>query len=298
MALQECGLNLNQKLKETDMHGTAAFPCSVHQTEYTDEEGGILPWHWHPAMELICIRGGRLKVQIPGKSFSLNQNEIIFINSNILHFAMGEPKAEIHSFVFNHQLITGQENSVFARKYIKPLTSCTSLDALVITDYEEIREKASAAFQTAFEEVVQEKEGYEFTAREKLSGICFEIWSVFRQEIDDRNMKNTLDGLRVGEMCDFIHKHYAEDIMLSQIAKAADIGERECLRCFNRVMQTSPMQYLIKYRVTRGASILLEEEEKSIAEAAMLCGFESPSNFSQMFKRYFKCSPREYRKRL
>ena len=56
------------------------------------------------------------------------------------------------------------------------------------------------------------------------------------------------------------------------------------------------MQYLIKYRVTQAASLLLKNPDKSIAEISIQCGFESPSNFSQMFKRYYRCTPREYRK--
>lgn len=297
MALQDCGLHLNGSLKETDVHGTAAFPCAAHDTAYSDREGEILPWHWHPAMEVIYIKEGRLKLQIPGKSFSLEAGEIIFINSNILHFAMGEPKAKIRSFVFNPQLITGHENSVYEQKYIQPMMNCNALDALIITGDENTREEASAAFFSAFTAVMENKEGYEFVVREKLSQICFMIFLRFRQEIRDKSLTGTLDGSRAEKMRAFIHAHYSEDLKLSEIARAADIGERESLRCFNRVMLTSPMQYLLKYRITKGAAMILETQERSIAEIAILCGFESPSNFSQAFKRFFKCSPREYRKR-
>lgn len=53
-------------------------------------------------------------------------------------------------------------------------------------------------------------------------------------------------------MISFIHEHFQENLDLAQIARAADIGERECLRCFKRAIQTSPLQYLLKYRVTQG----------------------------------------------
>lgn len=45
----------------------------------------------------------------------------------------------------------------------------------------------------------------------------------------------------------------------------------------------------------QGAELLQSESTKSIAEIAISCGFDSPSNFSKMFKRYYNCSPREYR---
>lgn len=46
-----------------------------------------------------------------------------------------------------------------------------------------------------------------------------------------------------------------------------------------------------------GAEMLLHNPENSISEIATACGFESPSNFSKIFKRFYKCTPREYRKK-
>ena len=97
-------------------------------------------------------------------------------------------------------------------------------------------------------------------------------------------------------MLEYIHLHFSEPVTLSDIAKAADIGERECLRCFRRMIQLPPMQYLLKYRVMQGAKLLLQEPGISVSQAAMQCGFDSPSHFSKMFRRFYDCSPREYRR--
>ncbi|MFQ9705011.1 MAG: helix-turn-helix domain-containing protein [Enterocloster clostridioformis] len=78
---------------------------------------------------------------------------------------------------------------------------------------------------------------------------------------------------------------------MARIARAADIGERECLRCFKRAIQTSPMQYLLKYRITQGFHMLLRSPHSSISSIAGMCGFSSPSNFSQMFARFLSVRP-------
>ena len=104
------------------------------------------------------------------------------------------------------------------------------------------------------------------------------------------------DHLRTTKMLDYIHNHFAENISLTEIAKVAGLGERECLRCFQRTIQLSPMQYLLKYRIMRGADLLLQNPASSISEIAGLCGFDSPSNFAKMFKRFYNTTPREYRK--
>ncbi|MCI8936579.1 MAG: AraC family transcriptional regulator [Lachnospiraceae bacterium] len=37
-------------------------------------------------------------------------------------------------------------------------------------------------------------------------------------------------------------------------------------------------------------------EDLTLTEIAALCGFDSPSNFAKMFKRFYNTTPREYRK--
>jgi len=45
----------------------------------------------------------------------------------------------------------------------------------------------------------------------------------------------------------------------------------------------------------RGAELLLKNPADSISEIAASCGFDSSSNFSKVFKRFYNCTPREYR---
>ena len=96
-------------------------------------------------------------------------------------------------------------------------------------------------------------------------------------------------------MLDFAEQNFAENITLEQIAGAADIGERECLRCFNRTIRLSPMQYLLKYRIMQGAEMCLLHPADSVSDIAIRCGFDSPSYFTKIFKRFTGCTPREYR---
>lgn len=61
------------------------------------------------------------------------------------------------------------------------------------------------------------------------------------------------DDLRVKKMLGCIHENFADNLSLRDVAGAAGISERECLRCFERTIRLSPFQYLLKYRVMRGA---------------------------------------------
>ena len=78
-------------------------------------------------------------------------------------------------------------------------------------------------------------------------------------------------------------------------AAGLSLSSAKISRCFKKMLQISPVQYLLKYRVMQGAEMLLANPASSISEVAAYCGFDSPSNFAKMFKRFYSCTPREYR---
>lgn len=297
MSLQKCGLNLNRKNKELQPHGTPSFPCAGYAAVYTDSAEDTIPWHWHEELEVIYIKSGNLILKIPEKTFHLKQGEGIAINSNILHFAAAKSRCELHSFVFSPLLITGSADSVFAEKYITPLTASPAFDGCPFLLSSLEHDFFERQFTEAFHALSMDLPGCEFTVRQNLSGICYRLCQKYGGELLPKSPGPAPDHLRIRTMLDYIHSHFSEDLNLAQIAEAANIGERECLRCFRRTIQISPVQYLIKYRIMRGASLLLRDPGKSVSNIAQECGFDSPGNFSQLFKRYYKCSPKEYRQR-
>ena len=104
-----------------------------------------------------------------------------------------------------------------------------------------------------------------------------------------------VNSVRVAAILSFIEQHYPENITLSNIAEIANISEREALRCFKKITGESPIQYLLKYRLIRSASVLTEYPDKNISIVAEECGFDSPAYYTKKFKEFYLCSPREYR---
>lgn len=294
MALQECTLHLNQRLKELNPHGSLAFPCAGYSSVYTDHEENAIPWHWHEELEFIYIAEGRMDLKIPSRSFFIEQGDAFVINSNILHYGIGAGRCRLHSLVFSPALVCGNEDSVFARKYIYPLLSCECFSGMPLRH--SARQDVISWFCDAFDAMQKEPRGFEFTVRESLSRICLFLADEFEDKLNAQSSPHSQDNLRIRKMLEFIHKNFSHDISLSDIARTADISERECLRCFQKTIQLSPIQYLLKYRIMQGAEMLLCCPESSISDIALSCGFDSPSNFAGTFKRFYNRTPREYRK--
>ena len=294
MALQECGLNLNRVSKELQPHGTIDFPCAGYTSFHTERQEDMIPWHWHDEIELVYMAEGKMKVKTPSESFLLERGDLVAINSNVLHSAFAVGECRLRSLVFSPSLITGNDNSIYAKKYIQPLISCHTFSGLLIGDG---MEGTTVWFNAAFEALEQDVRGFEFIVRENLSRICFYLYEQFEQQLTEKEQPLDQDNLRIRKMLEFIHKNFADSLSLADISNSADISERECMRCFQKTIQISPVQYLLKYRIMQGAEMLLGDKGKSISEIAADCGFDSPSNFTKFFRRYYNCTPREYRQK-
>ena len=195
--------------------------------------------------------------------------------------------------VFSPLFISGSKQSVFAKKYIDPLVACYQFSCLLLKN---ATDSLTHLFVDAFAALMDEPEGFEFTIRDHLSQIMLAAYRAFNTSIEVREIEKDVDICRIKTMLGYIHNHYAENISLTDIAGSASIGQRECLSCFKRMLQVSPIQYLIKYRIMYGADLLMKSRNLGIAEIATLCGFDSPSNFSKLFKNFYSLTPRQFRK--
>ncbi|MCI1721733.1 MAG: helix-turn-helix domain-containing protein [Lachnospiraceae bacterium] len=293
MGLEQCGLDMNASRRELKAHGTLDFPCAGYLEHYGNAPGEGIPWHWHDEIEVIYVSSGTLNVHVPGSSYLLSAGGCLAVSSGVLHSAEAKPQCKLRCLVFSPLLITGSQDSVYAKKYLNPLLSNPAFRAYVFdsdTESMPIRD-----FTEAFDALASDAPDFEFTVREHLSSLCCFLSHSFKHNPEAAPAGRSEDNVRLQKMIGYIQEHYTEDISLEQVAGAADIGERECLRCFKRTIQLSPMQYLLKYRIMQGADCLLAAPSDSISEISIACGFESPSNFSMLFKRFLGCTPREYR---
>lgn len=281
--------NVNMELKD---HGTEAFPCAGYE-EFYSPSGYELPWHWHSEMELIYIKKGRLDLQVESSLLYLEKGSLTFLNSNILHAAKGD--GVLQSFVFSPLLVTGRDTSAFAMKYITPLEKSSSLPCFVIS---KPSRELLGDFKEAFEALRDDKPGFEFQVRNILSRVLFSIYSENEMKIMENQGERDKDSVRLGAMLSYIYNNYSEDITLGDLAAVAGVSGREVLRCFDRMIGQSPIQYIIRYRLHRSVNMMAVEREKSLSGIASECGFVSSSYYTKKFREVYGVTPKVYRDRI
>ncbi len=97
-------------------------------------------------------------------------------------------------------------------------------------------------------------------------------------------------------MLQYIHVNYQSPISLDDIAETVSLSKSSVLNLFQKNIHTSPINYLVHYRLKRAAKLLVTTQS-NVSEIARDTGFENIGYFCRKFKEVFRMMPGEYRKR-
>ena len=92
----------------------------------------------------------------------------------------------------------------------------------------------------------------------------------------------------------YIQSNLATALAVPAIARHAGLSESSLNRAFKRYAADTPLQYIKKVRLNQ-AHTQLQSSSCTIQHAAHAVGYESVSQFSRDYKRYFGSSPRQHR---
>jgi AraC-like DNA-binding protein len=96
----------------------------------------------------------------------------------------------------------------------------------------------------------------------------------------------------IGRVLKRIESQYTENLSVDQLAAEANMSVSAFHHNFKSVTSTSPLQYLKSYRLHKARMMMIHDGMKASA-AALRVGYESASQFSREFKRYFGVTPGE-----
>lgn len=114
--------------------------------------------------------------------------------------------------------------------------------------------------------------------------------------IEAENAASRGDGRTlVADAREYIQTHYREDISRQQFEEVFHVNVDYLNRIFKQDTGYSIMQYTQYYRVL-SAERLLTDRRNSITEISKSVGFDNPSYFTKIFKKWTNQSPAEYRK--
>lgn len=283
---------VNQSLKELTQHRTVELPIACYETTIQQNIHGYIPLHWHEEIQFVLIVKGEAIFQINEESVVVRKGEGLFINSSCLHMAEDKKQSGCVYICLNVSpyFVLSQE---LHSTYVTPYMQATNLPYVFI-DANELWGKNIVDAMLTIKQLLERKPQYfEIDITMQLTFIWKNlIFNGFHPEYVQAEIEK---NQRMKQMLSWIHRHYAEKIMLEDIARAGHLSRSECCRYFKRTLKTTPLNYVMDYRIQQSLG-LLQQAESTVTEVAYQVGFNSTSYFIDKFKKSMNMTPLAYKK--
>lgn len=284
----------DENMMETIQHGSKEYPFHFYYDNLELFDFHCIEWHWHTEFEFVYVETGTVYFGISDKQFALSEGQGVFINSKILHRYFSQGNAIVPNFVLMPYFIAAQDSLIY-QKYVLPIMA-SPMDYQIFSS--DIPWQAQAL--SLMREMMAAQENASDVELVN-SYLIQKIWHILYQNTDVEHMGkkenySASSQARLQLMMQYIHQKFAYNISLSDIADQAKVSKSTALNLFQRYLGISPVTYLINYRLQEAAK-LLASTEKKVTVISKDTGFDNVDYFCKAFKKYYKLTPTEYRKK-
>jgi AraC family transcriptional regulator, melibiose operon regulatory protein len=253
-------------------------------------------WHWHSDLEFIVILKGSMIYTVNDTNYLLTEGMGIMVNSNRLHFNSSYNNNNCTYLVLLLSPSFLGVNSYIEGKYVNPLLYDASSDAIIFSPDICWNRQALHLINDIYELCQKQPERYEL----QLQIQFYSLWSLLYENTIEKkgyheNQSKDMDSLK--DMIGYINNHYAEKISINEIAYAGMMCRSKCFNLFKATLRQTPLEYLQNYRIQKSLQ-LLADENLSITDITIACGFNGASYYTEVFKKITGTTPRDYRKNI
>ena len=273
---------------ELKQHGREDFPFELYCVDRQHPKYEMA-FHWHTNLEMIRVLEGELSLTLDNRTQVLHAGEIAFINSETVHGAT--PKDSVYEcIVFNLAFL--KTGNALCDEFIDDLLSHTAY-LLAFPKDDEVKKLVDAIFT----QIADESLGSPFQViglYHQLLG-KIQLKKLFTSHLPPSSMHDEKKVVKLKTVLKYIRENFDKDITLDNMAAVAGFSNKYFCKFFKDMTGTTPINYLLTYRIERAARKLLGTD-LSVTQIAYDCGFNDLSYFIKTFKAFKKVSPKDYRK--
>ncbi len=233
--------------------------------------------NWHENLEFQWCTNGKGFVILDGEKYDFNKNDIAAVNSNVIHYTGTSDLIEYSCLIISTSFCT-QIGIDYTQIYFEPVIKDSDtidlfkkLQQIYMNDTETFR--VASLYIAVLELIISIcKKHSRLQSAPKLKKHQFE------------DVKATIQYLR---------ENFQSKLSLDQIARNVYADKYVLSHNFKKITGQTIIEYLNCYRCKKAAEFI--EDGSSVAEAALRCGFENMSFFTNTFKHYLNKLPSQYK---
>ncbi len=250
------------------------------------------PIHWHDSIEILFVLKGVINITLDAGHYEVYPGEIEIINSDEAH--------SIQSNDEENRVLSFHIEPSFFEKYFKGIrnvffyTNSSETGAQEEEKYCILRSYLSILAC----EAIQKQDKYEDYIEDTLVDLLYHLINNFHQLIYEKdNLKENEEQFeRYDRIVRYIYNNYKDKISLQDIAKREYLSSDYLSHEIKNTMGYGFKDLLNLTRVEESIKFLLDTD-KSISEISDELGFSHSRYFNKHFKKHYKCTPLQYRKK-
>ena len=293
-ALTGIKITTDENLMETAQRNPSHYPFNFYDENLALFDFNCIEWHWHTEVEFVYIKSGTVTIYVGETQMELSAGCGIFINSKVSHRFYSPSEAIIPNFLFMPSFIA-EPSSLIYQKYVLPVIS--SLLAFQVFSPEISWQKEVLELMKQIIKLQDNPSLNELATSALSQALWLKIYENAAISSAKNSEKSSAASLaRLQLIMQYIHCNYQTELSLDAIADFAQISKSTVLNLFRKYLHTTPVNYLINYRLNE-AALLLAKTEKKIGAVSAETGFHNVDYFCRLFKKHYHMTPTQYRRK-
>ena len=284
-----------ETFREDKKHTEVAFPYNTYLCSIPLDFSSV-PVHWHEEMEFIVVKKGRGLVTLDRESRLLEAGQAVIVLPGQLHGIRQyqQKRMEYENIIFRLEMLLPKEGDVCGPKFLEPYRDGKLLYPAWIDGSALYHEEMLECIRKMDELSEQRPRGYPLAVKGWLFQFFFLLFSRVEPTLAEEGREKSLDKMK--RILRRIEVDYGKPLSIKEMAEFSGFSESHFMKFFKNHMGVPFVSYLNDYRLTLAARALAEGQE-DVLTVAMDVGFSNVSYFNRLFKKKFRMTPLEYRKR-
>ena len=235
--------------------------------------------HTHSCTEVFYCVDGRGQFNVEGKMLDVAPDDMVIVNPRTLHTELSYQACPLEYIVLG---IEGVEILFNQRDQGYTMVKCGAM-----------REDMLGLTKMLLREIDAREDGCEMVCQDLTEVLLVKL--VRTASLSLRVSTPPAESKECAAAKRYIDENYSRTITLDSLAEIAHVNKYYLSHSFKREYGASPIDYLMKRRITE-AKALLTSTDFSLTQIAEQIGFRSLAYFSKCFRKVEDISPNEYRK--
>ncbi|MBR7163690.1 MAG: helix-turn-helix domain-containing protein [Clostridia bacterium] len=249
----------------------------------------LLGMHFHKAVELVRVYEGEITCCIENTEYSLSQNDILLINSGVMHKLICNRCATVTYIQINLEKYS-EPSAVYSGYFDKFIKNNNAEKFSILHGENEL--------VSIFNNIKREFEEKRFCYNEYLRAYIYTLVAFMRRNFLSSDVKVLCDASKLAELApvvQYIDENYHTKLSLAHLGAIIKSDRFRLCRLFKSATHSTLFEYINFVRLLCAEELLIKSQ-KSISEIAFECGFASIQYFNRVFKESRGYTPGMFRK--